>query len=77
MSDQQIRKATLRAQELSCPSCVSKIETSLTRLSGVENAEVHFSTGRIAVEYDAARIATEVLVRAVADAGYVAKVSAF
>lgn len=77
METKAIKKATLRAQDLSCPSCVAKIEKSLSGTPGVERAEVHFNTGRIAVEYDPSKATTADLVKAVADAGYVAKPSAF
>ena len=71
------RKTTLRAQDLSCPSCVAKIEKALTGLDGVSGAAVHFTTGRITVEHDPARVTNEDLVGAVAKAGYTAKISAF
>lgn len=77
MSTTGTKKTTLRAQDLNCPSCVGKIEKSLKGLHGVESAEVHFSTGRIAVKHDASQVSNEDLVRAVANAGYTAKVSAF
>jgi copper chaperone len=72
-----LKKTTLRSPELNCPSCVSKIERELKRLDGVENAEVHFSTGRIVVEYDPSRATTDALIQAIGRAGYAAKVSAF
>jgi copper chaperone len=72
-----LKKTTLRSPELNCPSCVSKIERELKRLDGVENAEVHFSTGRIVVEHDPSRATTDALVQAIGRAGYAAKVSAF
>lgn len=77
MTTSSMKKTTLRAQDLNCPSCVAKIEKALTRLEGVANAEVHFNTGRIAVEHDPAQATADDLVRAVADAGYIAKASAF
>lgn len=70
-------KTLLRSQELSCPSCVAKIETALKRLEGVKNAKVHFNTGRIEVEHDPERADNDALVKAVRDAGYEARVSAF
>jgi copper chaperone CopZ len=76
-SQATIRTTTLRAQDLSCPSCVAKIEKSLTSLAGVESAEVQFATGRITVRLDAARASRDQLIAAVADAGYTAKASAF
>lgn len=68
---------TLRAKDLSCPSCVSKIEGALNALDGVEKAEVKFNTGRILVEHDPAKVRTSALIQAVASAGYVAEASAF
>ena len=77
MTTASTKKTTLRAQDLNCHSCVAKIEKSLISLEGVSMAEVHFNTGRIAVEHDPARATTDDLVRAVANAGYTAKASGF
>ncbi|MDN3519768.1 heavy metal-associated domain-containing protein [Aquisalimonas lutea] len=68
-------KTILRSDELNCPSCVSKIEKALTTLPGVDNATVHFNTGRIEVEHE--QVDPERLRQAVREAGYEARVSAF
>ena len=68
---------TLRSQELSCPSCVEKIEKGLRALDGVEEAKVHFNTGRIEVQHDPTRASADQLVRAIRAAGYEAKVAVF
>ncbi|HLV34291.1 MAG TPA: heavy-metal-associated domain-containing protein [Spirillospora sp.] len=70
-------KTILRSSELSCPSCVAKIEKSLKGVDGVEAAKVHFTTGRIEVQYDESRASINDLVEAVRSAGYEAKPSAF
>ena len=67
----------LRSSELSCPSCIAKIEKSLKSLDGVTDARVHFTTGRIEVEHDADRVSTDVLAKAIRDVGYNATVTAF
>jgi copper chaperone len=72
-----MQKTTLRSQELSCPSCVAKIEKALDAVDGVEMAKVHFNTGRIEVEHDDTRASVDDLVNAVRSAGYEAKPSAF
>lgn len=69
-------KTLLRSQELTCPSCVAKIEKALTSLQGVKDAKVHFNTGRIEVEHDPT-VSAAALVKAVQLVGYEAKVSAF
>lgn len=67
----------LRAEGFSCPSCVSKIEKSLKRLPGVSDVTVHFASGRIEVDHDAASTTVDELVAGVAKAGYASKASAF
>ena len=70
-------KTQLGSQELTCPSCISKIEKALKSLDGVQNAKVHFNTGRIEVEHESEKVNSEALVEAVRKAGYESKVSAF
>lgn len=70
-------KTILRSNELTCPSCVAKIEKALARRPGVERAKVHFTTGRIEVEHDAATIEAEELARTVRSVGYAAGVAPF
>ena len=71
-----ITHTLLRSDELSCPSCVPKIERALLALPGVEKAVVRFASGRIEVDHDAAQSDVAALVGAVARTGYSAKPSA-
>ncbi len=70
-------KTLLRSTELSCPSCVAKIEKALRNTAGVTDAKVHFNTGRIEVEHDPQQATADQLVKTVRAAGYEAKVAAF
>lgn len=45
-------KTTLRSRDLTCPSCIAKIEKGLLGLEGVTDARVHFNSGRIEVEHE-------------------------
>ena len=67
----------LRSDELSCPSCVPKIEKALLALPGVVKAEVKFGSGRIEVDHDPALSDVAALVTTIARTGYTAKPSAF
>lgn len=69
-------KTILRSQELSCPSCVAKIEKALVAVDGVEQAKVHFNTGRIEVEHKPT-VEPVKLVNVIREVGYEAKVSSF
>lgn len=77
MSAQTIRKTTLRAKDLSCPSCVSKIEGALSATNGVENAEVKFNSGRIIVQHDPSVASADDLIAVVKSTGYTAEQSVF
>ena len=70
-------KTLLRSQDLSCPSCVTKIEKALQGLDGVITAKVHFNTGRIEIEHDPDSTPAATLVQTVRETGYEAAVSAF
>ncbi len=70
-------KTLLRSQELSCPSCVAKIEKALNAVDGVQEAKVHFNTGRIEVEHDPDKAARETLVEAVRSVGYESRVAPY
>jgi copper chaperone CopZ len=70
-------KTVLRSGELTCPSCISKIERALRALDGVTGANVHFTTGRIEVEHDPERVSPARLAGTVTSLGYAATVSAF
>ena len=68
-------KTILRSAELTCPSCVAKIEKALTNKEGVSSAKVFFSTGRIEVEHDPNIVKGDELVKAVQAVGYETRVS--
>lgn len=67
----------LRAEGFSCPSCVSKIEKQVGRLSGVDDVKVHFASSRIEIDHDPALVSVDQLVAVVDKAGYAATPSAF
>ncbi len=64
------RTTNLYSDELTCPSCVPKIEKRLRALPGVERGKVHFGSGRIEIVHDPAAAGLDELVEAVREAGY-------
>jgi copper chaperone len=41
-----------RVMDFDCPSCASTVERALSNQEGVEDVEVHYSTGRVEIDYD-------------------------
>ena len=68
-------KTTLISTELTCPSCVVKIEKALKLVRGVSDAHVRFNSGRIEVDHDVNDASVETLVKTVRTAGYDARPS--
>ncbi len=63
-------RTILRSDDLTCPSCIRKIEHVLARTPGVERGRVHFATGRIEVHHDPAVVTPEALAEVVGGLGY-------
>lgn len=65
-----MKNTKLYLEDLSCPDCAKKIQKVLNKTKGVENAEVHFATGKANVEYDENEVSIEKMKDAVSTTGY-------
>ncbi|WP_066465545.1 heavy-metal-associated domain-containing protein [Sanguibacter suarezii] len=72
LPSQPLTRSVFRAEGFSCPSCVAKIEKQVGRLAGVQAVTVKFASARIEVDHDPAVATTEMIVAAIAKAGYTA-----
>lgn len=59
-----------RVLDFDCPSCASTVERALSNVDGVEDVEVHYSTGRVEVEYDAGVADPDAFVQTIEKQGY-------
>ncbi len=66
------RTVDLAVDGMTCASCVGRVERALKRVPGVFDATVNLATERAAVTA-AASVEDEALIRAITDAGYLAK----
>lgn len=41
-----------RVMDFDCPTCASTVERALKQTNGVEHVEVHYTTGRVEIEYN-------------------------
>ena len=70
-------RPTLRADGLSCPSCVTTIAQSAAGMAGVSQVKVHGASARIEVDHHPETVSVDDLIAAVAKVGYTARASAF
>ena len=64
------REITLPVSGMTCAACVRKVEKALTRVPGVEEANVNLSAGKAGVTYDPSAASVSEMERAVTDIGY-------
>jgi Cu+-exporting ATPase len=69
-SSEQVETSTLDLQGMHCASCVGRIERSLKKVAGVEEASVNLATNRARITYDPAQASVAAMVAAVEKAGY-------
>ncbi|MGA9120613.1 MAG: heavy metal translocating P-type ATPase [Bacteroidota bacterium] len=64
----------LPVEGMTCASCVARVEKTLKKMEGVENAAVNLATEKATVRFDASRVSLHQLQDAVADAGYTLRI---
>ncbi|HIV82605.1 MAG TPA: heavy-metal-associated domain-containing protein, partial [Candidatus Salinicoccus merdavium] len=45
-------KTNLRTDDLTCPSCIKKIESGIGKTTGVSDVSVKFNLNKVTVEHD-------------------------
>ncbi len=68
----QTETCTLDLQGMHCASCVGRIERSLKKTAGVEDAAVNLATNRARIIYDPAQATPASLIAAIEKSGYAA-----
>jgi Cu+-exporting ATPase len=70
MVEKPRKKIELKVSGMTCASCATTIEKSLSKLSGVAKAQVNLGTETASIEYDSDKLKLPDLEKAVTDAGY-------
>lgn len=63
-------KVIMKLDELSCPSCMAKIEGALSGTKGVTSAKVLFNASKAKAEFDDSQVSADELVAKVEALGY-------
>ena len=62
--------AQFRVLDFDCPTCASNVERALAKTEGVEDVEVHYTTGRVEVSYDEGVADSDEFEETIANQGY-------
>ncbi|MBF6618175.1 heavy-metal-associated domain-containing protein [Pollutimonas thiosulfatoxidans] len=65
-----MNKAVFNMEPFTCPSCIKKIESTLEKMDGVNDAKVLFNSGRVRVDFDGSKTSADALEDTIARLGY-------
>lgn len=65
-----MKKAEFQLEELTCPSCVKKIETMLGGKAGIDTVKVLFNAGKVKATFDDSVIGSHEIESLISQLGY-------
>lgn len=63
-------KAEFQLEPLTCPSCIKKIEGTLRKMEGIQDARVLFNSSKVKVSFDEATLQIEEISNRIERLGY-------
>ncbi|MGK4063350.1 heavy-metal-associated domain-containing protein [Weissella paramesenteroides] len=65
-----MNKIVLQLDELSCPSCLQKIQNALDKQVGITNVKVLFNAAKVKADFDSDKISADKVADTVTNLGY-------
>jgi copper chaperone len=63
-------KAVYQLEPLTCPSCIKKIEGTLSKVAGIESVKVLFNSGKVKTEFDESTVKADKIEETIQNLGY-------
>jgi copper chaperone len=63
-------KAVFQLEPFTCPSCISKIESTLSKKAGVKTVKVLFNLGKVKTEFDEVQTSAGKIEETINNLGY-------
>ncbi len=70
MAANQKQRVTIRIGGMSCAACANRIERALSKIEGVQNANVNFAAEKASVEFEQDKVAVSTIASVVEEQGY-------
>lgn len=68
--DIAMKNEKFQLEELTCPSCIKKIEGVLNRQNGIAESKVLFQSSKVKVVYDELTISSDQIIKIIYKLGY-------
>jgi copper chaperone len=63
-------KAVIQLEPVTCPSCIKKIESTVSKMAGVANAKVLFNSSKVKAEFDEKTTSADAISATIQKLGY-------
>ena len=63
-------KAILQLGELTCPSCMTKIQKAVANQASVSDVKVMFNAGKVRADFDESQVSADDLAKVITELGY-------
>ena len=65
-----MKKIVIQLETLTCPSCVRRIEGTISKQKGVNSVLVKFNASKVEISYDPTITSSDVLIQMISNLGY-------
>lgn len=65
-----LKTKRFQLETLTCPSCITRIESVLKKEPGVEKAKVLFNSSRVKIDYDEEKVSADRLAEVIEKVGF-------
>ena len=65
-----MKKAVYQLEPLTCPSCIKKIESTLTKTAGIDSVKVLFNSSKVRTQFDESKIEASTIQDTIQKLGY-------
>lgn len=63
-------KAVIQLEPVTCPSCIKKIESTVSKMAGVESTKVLFNSSKVKAEFDENTTSADAISATIQQLGY-------
>jgi len=63
-------KAEFQLETVTCPSCIKKIESAISKIQGVSSVKVLFNSSKVKAEFDDSQINADRIRETITNLGY-------
>lgn len=64
-------KAVFQLELFTCPSCITKIESTLTKKAGIESVKVLFNLSKVKTQFDESQTNASTIEKTIKNLGYI------